>query len=429
MNRNNKIYRKILIFATIFSLLFTIIYGSNQYINLYIPDEMKLIVDRDESFEFNVPIQAHFTSEKQGVLSINESNVPKDRINLSEPFSVRSSETGEISVQLKLFGIIPIKNVKVNVISQDELIPAGLTVGVVVSTNGVMVLGTGVVNGADGLNYEPAKGVLKTGDYIIKINDTKINSKEELVEHINIYGEKDITLTINRNGDIKNVNVTPIKSMGDNDYKLGIWVRDDTQGIGTITYIDEKDNRFGALGHGITDADTKQLISVADGEILETRITSITKGQRGFPGEISGVIIKDKENILGSVDKNTEYGIFGNVNEAIFNHIERKPLKIGLKHEIEVGQAFIRSFVDEEIKDYEIKITKVYLGNGDINKGMIIEVVDEGLLERTNGIVQGMSGSPIIQNDKIIGAVTHVFIQDSTRGYGTFIENMLRVAH
>ncbi|TCK98348.1 stage IV sporulation protein B [Natranaerovirga hydrolytica] len=431
MKDRKKVYRRCLILATIFSLIFTIIYSSNQYINLYIPDEIKLMEGRIENFDFNInmPLEAKITSEKQGVVSVNESNVPQDQINISlnESFTIQSNEVNEMTANVKLFGIIPIKEVKVDVIPQTEIIPAGLTVGVIVSTEGVMVLGTGEVKGDDGISYEPATGILKSGDYITKADNNTIQSKEELVEYINEKGDGEINFTIKRDGQEQNVNITPIESNG--SYKLGIWVRDDTQGIGTVTYVDPISKTFGALGHGITDADTKQLINILEGDLLETKITSITKGQKGFPGEISGMIINDSKNKLGTVSKNTEYGIFGDVEETIYNYIEKEPLAIGLKHEVEVGPAIIKSCVDDTIREYQIEITKVFLGNNDVNKGMIIEVVDENLIDKTNGIVQGMSGSPIVQNDKIIGAVTHVFVQDSTKGYGTFIENMLNASN
>jgi stage IV sporulation protein B len=389
---------------------------------------MKLIVGKEENFQFNLPFQANLMPEKQGVVRVNESNVPEDQIKLSlrDPFTIQSSEEGSINVELKLFGFIPIKQVKVDVISQNELIPAGLTVGVVVSTDGVMVLGTGVVRGIDGTNYEPSKGLLNSGDYIVKINNQPIYTKDELVRMINANKEKELNLTVRRGNDLEEVKVSPIKASGVEDYKIGIWVRDDTQGIGTITYINDQEETFGALGHGITDADTKQLITVNDGDILETQITTITKGQKGLPGEIAGVIVDDDESLLGHVSKNTQYGIFGSINDKIYKLVERKPLPIGLKHEVKEGIAYIRSCVDGTIKDYEIEIEKIYLGSNDINKGMVIKVTDSELLSKTNGIVQGMSGSPIIQDNKIIGAVTHVFVQDSTKGYGTFIENMLK---
>lgn len=421
-------HKKYFFIFSIILIFLSVFYGINHIIDFYIPDEMKLIVDREENFEFNMPFEANLISQKQGVLSVNKSNVPEDQIKLSlnEPFSIKSNETGKINVDLKLFGVIPIKKVKVDVISQTELIPAGLTVGVIISTDGVMVLGTGIVNGEDGEKYEPSKGSLKTGDYIVKINDKKVSSKEELVQIVNDNKEKEMKITINREGILKNVKINPVRTSGKNNYKIGIWVRDDTQGIGTVTYIDGNDKSFGALGHGITDADTKKLISINEGEIIKTQITTITKGKNGSPGEISGVIVNDKDNILGNVNKNTGYGIFGNINDEIYNLIDNNSLKIGLKHEIKEGPAYIKSCVDGEVKDYEINIKQIYLGNSDVNKGMIIEVTDEELLEKTNGIVQGMSGSPIIQNNMIIGAVTHVFVQDSTKGYGTFIENMLK---
>lgn len=425
---NKKKYRRIVSILTISMLLVTICYTGNVIINYYIPDELKLIEGQKEHFKFNIPIEVDGILKSQGVLKINESNIPKNKINidLKKPFSVVSSNTGEFNVNLKLFGVIPLKKVKVNVIPKTKLIPVGLTIGVTVKTKGVLILGTGVVHGNDGINYEPSKGILRTGDYIIKVNNQPINSKEDFIEKIKQNKDQKFKLTIRRNKAIKEVIIKPVKTEGDTNYKIGVWIRDDMQGIGTMTYINKGKKIFGALGHGITDTDTKDLIELSGGDILKTHITTITKGQQGLPGEISGIIIEDFDSILGKVKKNTQYGIFGNINKNIYDLINQKELSIGLKYDVKEGEAIIKSCVDGKICDYKILIKKIYLGSGEYNKGMIIEVIDKDLLKKTNGIVQGMSGSPIIQNNKIIGAVTHVFVQNASMGYATFIENMLK---
>lgn len=420
-------YRKIIIISIIIMIIFTFLYVTQYVIDTNIPNEIKLIVNKKEEFAFNVPIEAKISSEKKGVFNVNESNIIFNNFNLdlNKSFSVSSKEIGEYYAFLKLFGIIPIKSVKVNVIPDTELIPCGLTVGVIVNTKGILVLGTGVVQGIDGKNYEPSHGLLKTGDYIIKLNDEDIENKEKLIEKIKTIKNNQMILTVLRDNKEIKVPITPIKIRED-EYKVGIWIRDDIQGIGTLTYIDKNNNTFGALGHGISDADINCLLKIKDGEIMKTELTTIKKGENGKPGEISGLILDDDKSILGKVNQNTTDGIFGVVNSSIYDIVEKNNLPIGLKQEIKEGAAIIRSCVDGSVKDYNINIKKIYFGDKDFNKGMIIEVVDEDLIKKTNGIVQGMSGSPIIQNNKIIGAVTHVFVQDSTKGYGTFIENMLK---
>ena len=211
----------------------------------------------------------------------------------------------------------------------------------------------------------------------------------------------------------------------DGTSKLGIWVRSDTQGIGTMTYLD-MNGQFGALGHGISDSDTGEVVQICDGDLYETEILGIEKGSIGKPGVMSGVIYYGPGSVLGSIDANTEEGIFGTVNEKFQKQLEGEAIEIGYRQDVKKGPAVIRSGVSGEIKDYQIEIEKVDYSTSHNNKSLVLKVVDEELLELTGGIVQGMSGSPIIQDGKLVGAVTHVFIQDSTKGYGIFIENMLQ---
>ena len=233
----------------------------------------------------------------------------------------------------------------------------------------------------------------------------------------------DIRITLRRNGEIITTRITPIKSVS-GKYQIGTWIRDDTQGIGTLTFI-STNGHFGALGHGITDIDTGRLMEIGKGTIYDAQIISIVKGKEGEPGEIIGMIRQNEKNKIGSITDNTSQGIFGDMNHKYKIKDEYKPLKIGFKQEVKTGKAYIRCMVDGAIADYKIDIQKIDISNSNHSKGLVIKITDERLLNITGGIVQGMSGSPIIQNDKIIGAVTHVFIQDSTKGYGTFIENMV----
>ena len=209
-------------------------------------------------------------------------------------------------------------------------------------------------------------------------------------------------------------------------YKLGIWIRDNAQGVGTMTYLDEK-NGFGALGHGINDTDTADLMEVQSGSLYKTKIVNIRKGISGTPGELTGVIDYKKENRIGAISINSVEGIFGTLSQEEADEIQGEALPVGLKQEVKKGEAQILSCLEEDgvPQLYTIEIKALHLDHDNINRGIEIQVTDERLLEKTGGIVQGMSGSPILQNGKIIGAVTHVFVNDPTRGYGIFIENML----
>lgn len=311
--------------------------------------------------------------------------------------------------------------------SSDTVLLGGMPVGIYMETDGVMVLNTETVEGTDGGFYEPSRNLVRTGDYITAVNGQKIDGKSQLLEILDdIEKDQSVILTVRRNRDLMDVKIRPVEYKT-GKYRLGIWVRDNVQGLGTVTFLTGK-SRYGALGHGIHDTDTNVLMEISDGRVYRTSIQDITKGSDGNPGSMEGVIIYNNFNVLGSVDKNTDVGIYGTIDriDALFE--EQIPIKTAEKEEAEKGPASIRCYIDNELEEYDIEITDVDLSAKEVNKGLVIKVTDEELLQKTGGIIQGMSGSPIIQNGKLIGAVTHVFVQDSTMGYGVFIENMLNEA-
>lgn len=299
----------------------------------------------------------------------------------------------------------------------------GMPVGIYMETDGVMVLSTESLEGVDGEEHEPAAGIVRTGDYITAVNEKEISGKSELLEAVDDLDRDSVVLTLRRSGETMDVRIRPVECAPD-EYKLGIWVRDNVQGLGTVTFLTEQ-SRFGALGHGIHDADTNVLMSISDGTLYKTSIQDVIKGADGSPGTMEGIIVYNNYNILGTIDKNTEAGIYGTVDRIDELFEEQIPIETASAGEIVTGDALMRCFVDNEVKDYKIQVTDIDTSGSEINKGLVIQVTDPELLEKTGGIIQGMSGSPIIQNGKLIGAVTHVFVQDSTKGYGIFIENML----
>ena len=326
-------------------------------------------------------------------------------------------------MDLKLFGWLQLKDIQVDVVETRYAIPCGLPVGIYLESDGVMVIGTGRILGKDGQEHEPAAGILKSGDYIEAMNGTPLETKEQLVEQLNQWGGEPVVLDIRRGESRMEVEIDPVEA-DDGTSKLGVWVRDDTQGIGTMTYVD-MNGKFGALGHGISDSDTGQVVVITDGALYETAIMGIEKGTFGKPGVMSGVIYYGPGSSLGRIEDNTEEGIFGTVNQKFQKEITGEALPVGYRQDVKKGKAYIRSSVSGQLKDYEIEIQKVDYNTDHKNKGMVIQVTDPELLALTGGIVQGMSGSPIIQDGKLIGAVTHVLVQDSSRGYGIFIESML----
>ncbi len=305
----------------------------------------------------------------------------------------------------------------------DTVLLGGMPVGIYMETDGVMVLNTERIKGIDGREYEPASDLVRSGDYITAIDHKEISGKKELLEAVAAIDGDKVILTIRRGDEDVDIKLNPVEYTP-GQYRLGIWVRDNVQGLGTVTFLTEQ-SRFGALGHGIHDTDTNGLMDISGGTVYRTSIQDVIRGTDGSPGSMEGIIVYNNYNVLGSIDKNTEAGIYGTIDRIDEVFEEQIPIQTAKTEEIETGPATIRCYIDNELKEYAIQVTDIDTSGAEINKGLVIRVTDPELLEKTGGIIQGMSGSPIIQNGRLIGAVTHVFVQDSTMGYGIFIENML----
>lgn len=365
-----------------------------------------------------------YEEEAVAVLSGGDKRISPEQLYLDFAGAVQVAETAEGTYEAtcNLFGVIPIKTMEIQVVSKEEVIPGGIPVGIYVQTDGIFVIGTGQIETKHGQVDSPAKNIIKTGDYITSFQGETINTKEELVEKLAKFSEKELVLGIRRNQEELELAVQPVFT--EDGAHLGVWVRDDTQGVGTLTYI-TKDMKFGALGHGISDADSQLLMEVSEGKIYDCEILAIIKGESGVPGKLSGKIVYSKNNLYGDVEKNLSAGIYGTANEHMMESVENMLLSVALKQEVEEGEPSILCSVDGNLKEYSVEIRKIHRSEEDVNKGMELMITDDDLLELTGGIVQGMSGSPILQNGKIIGALTHVFVNDPTKGYGIFIENML----
>lgn len=311
-------------------------------------------------------------------------------------------------------------------ITNQFVIPGGEPLGIYMETDGVLVLGTDSIVGIDGQKHNPAENIVKSGDYIIEMNGLQIESKKQLLEEVKEIDSNKVVLKLRRGTEQIEVKIAPILTEKDG-YKLGIWIKDNIQGLGTLTFI-TAENKFGALGHGIHDSDTEGLLEIESGKVYKARILNVKKGVKGVPGGMEGMIIYTKANVLGTIDCNTDCGVFGNIDDISSLTNEKKVVSIASKKEIKIGKAKIRCCVSGQVKEYDIEIVKIDKFSREANKGMMIKVADEELLDLTGGIVQGMSGSPIIQDGKLVGAVTHVLVNDPTRGYAIFIENMLDVA-
>ena len=338
-----------------------------------------------------------------------------------------SVEYSEYGLQVDLFDIIPVKKINLNKIEEIELVLGGDSVGVRVSQEGAIVVGFSelIVNGNKISSPSKDAGIEK-GDVIKEVNGNDVYNSKSLIEVIEKCKTNKAELTLIRDEKIIKRTVKLYKENEKN--KLGLWVRDSTSGVGTLTFYDEKTKKFAALGHPVTDADTNTLYDIKDGDILNASVIGIKKSEKGIPGELKGIFL-DSKKALGQIDKNTECGIFGRYNQNFKVNTERKKIKAGTRDEIEIGKAYIVTTIDETGPcEYEIEILKLFNQNEPNGKSMLIKITDEKLLEKTGGIVQGMSGSPIIQNGKIIGAVTHVLVNKPTMGYGIYIDWMLEEA-
>ncbi len=407
--------------AGFFALLFFAWYSLENEI----PGEINVIAGEEGQFDFDVPVT--MTAEDK-VLDVFDNMAPQAgneeiRIKKDEVYQITDGTSTGFSMTCKLFGVIPVKQVEVHVVEEKQLVPGGLPIGIYVKTDGILVIGTGSISGTDGISHEPAATLIKSGDYICSVNGKNVSNKKELAKLVNDCGTDKIDLGIRRKEEMIDVFVTPVLSE-DGSYKLGIWVRDDLAGIGTMTYLTEELS-YGALGHGVNDADTSSLLEMRDGSLYQTDIVDIVKGEHGTPGELTGVINYRKEYYLGSIGSNSEVGIRGKLEQVPVQLADVEPVSVGLKQEIEIGKAEIVCELNGQRKNYEIAITEVNYSESKDKREIVFEVTDPELLATTGGIVQGMSGAPILQNGKIIGAVTHVYINNPTKGYGIFIEEML----
>lgn len=415
--RGNHMKKKIFISILISILLIALIYVSDI---TNIPDSIILFKEEelDINTVFGMSIDTLEVSSKEAdIISKDET------IQASTENYVKTEEI--INVGVKLFGI-PVKEVSVNVIDDIEVVPLGELIGMKLYTNGVLVVGMSEIYDENNKVYKPYEHTgIKEGDTITKINDEEISSTDEMIECINNSKGKEIKITYIHNNKILEANIKPVET-DKNSYKVGLWVRDTAAGVGTATFYDKETGKVAMLGHGILDVDTEELIDISEGKITNTNIVSIIKGENGKTGRIQGVVEGQKD--IGTISKNTYYGVYGKLyNTNLLKGNSSNTLKVALRNEIQTGKATLMCTLDDgKIKEYTVEIEKIYLNNNSNNKSMLLRVTDEELLEKTGGIIQGMSGSPIIQNGKLIGALTHVLVQNPTQGYAVFGDIMIK---
>ncbi len=418
--------KKIIIFL---SVCFLVLFFSYIRIITAVPGKLTLLEGEEYKYELKSPFLISVKADKEGVVKLNNSEMKnKSTYNkLISPISFKSVKKGCVNLKMRMFGFIPVKTVEINVVANKMVAACGNTVGVKIKINGILVIGMSDVEDINGNKSIPAKQCgIRPGDLIMRVNKVEMRNIGDLTSQMDKSNGKKIEITYKRGNELNNVEVKPVMSVDDNKYHLGLWVRDSTAGIGTLTFYDPETKCFGALGHGITDIDTGSLITVQKGDILESNILAIKRGKQGSPGELKGVFVEDS-NRLGEISNNCEYGIYGVLNDGTLDKIPDRMYPIALRTQVREGPATILSNIEgNTVGEYSIEIQKVSRQRLNSAKGMVIKVTDKKLLDLSGGIVQGMSGSPIIQDGRIIGAVTHVLVNDPTRGYGIFIEKMMQ---
>lgn len=417
-NLKLEIIRKIIGGILLVSLISLIFFQPIQQY-LAIPKTITVFEGQDYSFQKAAPVSA--------VLGSHHSNITLNQE--SHTVSMKASENGKSEMLLEFAGI-PIKKVDVHVLKDFRVIPGGQSIGVKLNTVGVLVVGHHLINTISGKKSPGEIAGIKIGDIITEINGNKIEKMTDVAPFVQAAGQegKPLDMVISRESGKITTKLTPLKDKGENIYKLGLYIRDSAAGIGTMTFVHPQSKKYGALGHVISDMDTKQPIVVEDGQIVRSTVTSIEKGSNGDPGEKLARFSSDRE-IVGNIQKNSPFGIFGEMAKELKNGVMDKPLPIALSHQVKEGPAKILTVVnDDRVEEFDIEIVSTIPQKFPATKGMVIKVTDPKLLKKTGGIVQGMSGSPIIQDGKLIGAVTHVFVNDPTSGYGVHIEWMLNEA-
>jgi stage IV sporulation protein B len=395
---------------------------SPQFRDIYqLPPHMRII--EGETASLNVAFPWTMTVSQDQAVKIRS-----PRAGFSRPVSLEPVSLGKATLEFRLLGLIPVRTVQVDVLPPLKLVPGGHSIGVVLHSQGVIIVGHSPVAGPDGQSRSPAKEAgIAIGDVILSINGVPVQSDSQVAEVIDASGRENrpVNLLVKRGVANLELSLRPAFCQDTKRYRIGLFVRDSAAGVGTLTFYEPETNTYGALGHIITDSDTNQPIDCHQGKIVLATVSGIQHGRRGQPGEKIGVFIEE-DQVLGNIEKNTPFGIYGQLSAYPPQQIHSDGIPVASMSQVQLGAAELLTVVDgQTIERFAIEVQKINLQETPEGKGLVIKVTDPRLLERTGGIVQGMSGSPILQNGKIIGAVTHVFVHDPSRGYGCFVDWML----
>lgn len=397
-------------------------------ISANIPDTVYLYGGKSD-LNFNIPFPATLSGgDEEAVIKLN-GNTLKDATYYDFDETLTIETDADSNLKLNAFGILPFKHINIKVEDEKEqkyVLLGGDSIGVTLHTKGALIVGIANLTNINGVSVSPAKNSgLKPGDIILAVNGQEIENAKHLTSILNEIKSNNIILTVKRNDKISDISITPAQDEYDDTFRLGAWVRDSTAGVGTLTYIDPQNNSFAGLGHAIMDVDTGCKLSVKDGDIISSEIIDIIKGEEGAPGELRGKFNYSDKSI-GTITNNSEFGIFGYLNNENIDLSEYIMYPVGYQEEVKEGTAKIISTIDDKgPSEFDCYIYNVTPQTHQNQKSFVVKITDPDLLSKTGGIIQGMSGSPIIQNDKLIGAVTHVFVDDPTKGYGIYLEWMM----
>jgi stage IV sporulation protein B len=419
---HRKNYKKILVYTT---LIITVLCLTNVLFTMYsFPDQINVIQGQSRKLPESKIFSLELNEDYKDCINLNKNNI------VSSFLLLDGASQGKAKASLMLLGVLPVKEVTLNIIPDIKVVPSGEAIGVKIESKGVLIVGLSSITDAKGRKCSPAADVgFEVGDKIMNIDGNQVEKERDIVDYLNNRQNKDekIKVIVDREGNKHDFSVKPVKCEEDNIYRIGLWVRDNIAGVGTMTFYDPDSKVFGALGHGITDIDSGVLVDINSGSILKSKIASIQKARKTVPGELVGIFY-DNDDSYGIIEKNTSFGIYGKLNNK-YKTNRAKPLSIGLNSQIKEGSAKIMTTIEgNKVEEFDIEIQKVMRQKSSESKSMIIKVTDKKLIEKTGGIVQGMSGSPIIQDGKLIGCVTHVLVNDPTRGFGISIEWMLKEA-
>ena len=378
-----------------------------------LPETIRISEGSTARMSFSWPMTAAVTQDQPVVSSLSET------LSDATQLSLTGQSEGRASLTLRLLGFLPVRTLGISVDESRTVVPGGQSVGVALATDGVVVVG---LSDLGGTIPSPARlAGLKAGDIIASVDGAPLGSTAQLTERVS--AGTPMRLTIDRGGARHALDVEPVRAAS-GSFRIGAWVRDSTAGIGTMTFYDPQNGGYGALGHAITDADTGTVLPVQRGDLMESVVTAIRPGRKGEPGELVGRFTPESR-VLGSILSNNARGIYGRLDQPLQSELYPDGVSVMSSGEVQVGSAQLLTTLDGAgVRAYDCEIVRL-TGSPTSERGFVLRVTDQALLSRTGGIVQGMSGSPILQNGRLAGAVTHVFVSDPTRGYGIFIENML----